>query len=116
MSVFTSRRSHAILAAATAATACALLGPAASAPAAIVFDQDFSSSNNLADYISATPNSGQFNDISTEGQLATVSVANGALVFDMFTVLRRGVRSRFYRLADAPADAARREWLARPER
>jgi hypothetical protein len=83
MSVFTSRRNHAILAAATAATACALLGPATSAPAAIVFDQDFSSSNTLADYVSATPNSGQFNDISTEGELATVSVANGALVFDM---------------------------------
>jgi hypothetical protein len=64
-------------------------------------------------------------DLITPGRVSTlgsvrdnfhdvVAGPEGALVFDMFTVVRRGVGSRFYRLADVPVDAARREWTAEP--
>lgn len=51
--------------------------------AAVVFEQDFNSSTTVGDYVSATPNNGQFNDISADGTNNTVAVTSGALVFDM---------------------------------
>lgn len=39
-----------------------------------LFEQDFSGSSTLANYISATPSNGQFNAISTSGAGATVSI------------------------------------------
>lgn len=38
----------------------------------------------------------------------------GALMLDLFTVVQRGVRSRFHRLDTEPVDGPRREWTARP--
>jgi hypothetical protein len=46
-----------------------------------VFSQDFSSSAVVADYVSATPNTGQFNAISTNGAGTVVSINSGTLQF-----------------------------------
>jgi hypothetical protein len=55
---------------------------AGSSHAAIIFTQDFSANNTLATYINASsPNSGQFNAISTSGAQATVGVNAGVLTF-----------------------------------
>lgn len=59
------------------------LATGSAASAGIVFQQDFSSSNTLGDYISATPNDGQFHDISADGALNTVALSGGHVVFDM---------------------------------
>jgi hypothetical protein len=45
-----------------------------------VFSQNFNSSAVVADYVSATPNNGQFNAIATSGA-ATVSINSGTLEF-----------------------------------
>lgn len=47
-----------------------------------IFTQDFSSSNVVADYVSGTLNSGQFNDISASSSNVAVSINNGALRFN----------------------------------
>lgn len=49
-----------------------------------VFSQDFNSSSILANYISATPNNGQFDLIAAAGT-STVSVSSGALLFNRGT-------------------------------
>ncbi|MEW6703069.1 MAG: T9SS type A sorting domain-containing protein [Bacteroidota bacterium] len=46
-----------------------------------IFNQDFSAGGTTSDYVSATPNSGQWNAISTSGAGTTVSISNNALVF-----------------------------------
>jgi hypothetical protein len=51
--------------------------------AAVVFQQDFSSSATVGDYVSATPNSGQVNDISADGSLSTVNIVGNQLTFSM---------------------------------
>ena len=47
-----------------------------------IFKQDFSTSNFVADYIGSSPNSGQFNDIATNGTNFLTSITNQALRFD----------------------------------
>ena len=47
-----------------------------------VFKQDFSSSNNVSDYVSGTPNSGQFDAISPTVSAVETSITNGALRFN----------------------------------
>lgn len=47
-----------------------------------IFNQDFESSIKLTDYISTTPNSGQFNGITTGQSSLTTSITNGALRFE----------------------------------
>ena len=47
-----------------------------------IFTQDFSSSNVVADYVSGTPDSGQFNDISASSSHVAVWINNGALRFN----------------------------------
>lgn len=51
--------------------------------AAVVFNQDFTSSTSVGSYVSATPNSGQVNDINADGSLSSVSVTGSQLTFDM---------------------------------
>jgi hypothetical protein len=85
----------------------------------------------LVDAAAGVPRTGGFrlrqttDDLITPGRVSTlgthrdnlhdvVAGKDGALVFDMFTVVRRGVASRFHRLGEAPVDAARREWIAQP--
>ena len=46
------------------------------------FTQNFSTSTNVSDYVSATPNSGQFNDIVANSANLTASIQNGALRFN----------------------------------
>src|ERR1035437_5500521 len=46
--------------------------------ASVIFSQDFSGSSTVSDYVSATPNSGQWNAISTSGVGTTVSIAGGS--------------------------------------
>jgi len=53
------------------------------ATAAVVFSQDFSSSAVVGDYVSATPNSGQVNDISADNTLSTVAIVGNELTFNM---------------------------------
>ncbi len=48
----------------------------------VLLDQDFTSSSTVGDFVSATPDAGQFNDISAISG-STVSVANDQLVFDI---------------------------------
>lgn len=43
--------------------------------------QDFSSSSVVSDYVSATPNSGQFNAIGTSGANVTISISRGKLEY-----------------------------------
>jgi hypothetical protein len=52
-----------------------------SAAQAQLFSQDFSSSTVVADYVSATPNNGQFNAISSSGAGTVVSINGGTLQF-----------------------------------
>ncbi|WP_372775100.1 T9SS type A sorting domain-containing protein [Mangrovibacterium sp.] len=47
-----------------------------------LFEQDFSSSTNVSDYVSSIPNSGQFDAISPNGTAVTSSIENGALRFN----------------------------------
>jgi Secretion system C-terminal sorting domain len=47
-----------------------------------LFTQDFSSSTTVADYVSATPNSGQFNAISPTAGNLTTTITDGALRFN----------------------------------
>lgn len=51
------------------------------ARAALIFSQDFNSSTTLGDYISATPNSGQFNAIGSSNGSGVVSAASNMLSF-----------------------------------
>ncbi|WP_418262494.1 T9SS type A sorting domain-containing protein [Flavobacterium faecale] len=46
------------------------------------FTQNFSTSTNVSDYISASPNSGQFSDIVANSANLTASIQNGALRFN----------------------------------
>ncbi len=46
-----------------------------------LFQQNFSSSTTVADYINATPGSGQFNAMTADGAAFTKSITNGALRF-----------------------------------
>jgi hypothetical protein len=55
---------------------------AASSQGAVIFSQDFSTNNTVATYVSSTtPNSGQFNAISSSGVGTVVSVTTGVLTF-----------------------------------
>ncbi|MFK8059611.1 MAG: T9SS type A sorting domain-containing protein [Polaribacter sp.] len=47
-----------------------------------LFNQDFSASTSVLDYISTSPDSGQFNEISRNGSNFTTSITNGALRFN----------------------------------
>ncbi|WP_299059566.1 T9SS type A sorting domain-containing protein [uncultured Polaribacter sp.] len=47
-----------------------------------LFNQDFSGSTTIEDYISTAPNSGQFNEISTNGSNFTTSITNETLRFN----------------------------------
>lgn len=47
-----------------------------------LFNQDFNESTSIEDYISTAPNSGQFNEISTNGTNFTTRITNGALRFN----------------------------------
>ncbi|MEY4384902.1 MAG: hypothetical protein RLY20_185 [Verrucomicrobiota bacterium] len=68
-----------------------------------LFQQDFSTSTNLADYISATaPNSGQFNSISTSGAAVTVAIVSNALQY-VRTSGNSGSFSRTNEFAGPPA-------------
>jgi regulation of enolase protein 1 (concanavalin A-like superfamily) len=51
-------------------------------PSDQVFFQDFSSSTSVASYVSATPNSGQFDNISAEVNAGTWQIVNGELVIN----------------------------------
>jgi hypothetical protein len=62
----------------TTLVAAALAG---SARAQTLFEQDFSGSTTLSSYISATPNSGQWNAIGASGGSVTISVAANNLSF-----------------------------------
>src|SRR5262245_42222596 len=57
---------------------------ASAAQGGTIFQQDFSSSNTVSSYFSATPNSGQFNDIAVNGSV-TVAIPSGALAFTKTT-------------------------------
>lgn len=46
-----------------------------------LFQQDFSSSSLVSDYVSATPNTGQFNAIGSSGGGTTFSISNNALQY-----------------------------------
>ncbi len=46
-----------------------------------LFDQDFSSSTDFTDYVSATPDNGQFNAISSTGAGTVVSINSGTLQY-----------------------------------
>ncbi|HKP86533.1 MAG TPA: signal peptidase I [Blastocatellia bacterium] len=46
----------------------------------LLFQQDFSSSNTVGSYVSATPNNGQFNQITSQGA-SNVAITGGALTF-----------------------------------
>src|SRR3954447_16480831 len=54
---------------------------ATSSSAATIFQQNFSSSSTVSDYVSATPNSGQFNAIGTSNANATIAITSGALAY-----------------------------------
>lgn len=62
-----------------------------------LFVQDFSSSTNVADYVSATPNNGQFNAIGTSGAGTTVSINGGTLQYS-----RTANAGSFSRTTDFP--------------
>jgi hypothetical protein len=49
--------------------------------ASVIFSQDFSAGGTPANYVSSTPNSGQWNAIGVSGSGTTVSIANGALQY-----------------------------------
>ena len=49
--------------------------------ASVIFSQDFSGSSTVSDYVSATPNSGQWNDIATTGSGVSLGIINGALQY-----------------------------------
>lgn len=53
-----------------------------SALQAQIFTQDFSASTTVTDYVSSTPNIGQFNGISPSGSAVSASISNGALRFN----------------------------------
>jgi len=63
------------------AVLCLVSAPLAGIHAQILLDQNFSSSTTLSSYISATPDSGQWNAISTSGAGVTVSTAANNLSF-----------------------------------
>ena len=68
-----------------------------------LFQQDFSSSTNLADYISAaSPNNGQWNAIGTSGAQVTVTATNHDLRFTRGT----GNAGSFSRTTDFPGPPA----------
>jgi hypothetical protein len=46
-----------------------------------LFSQDFSSSSSVSDYVSSTPNSGQFNAVGSSGSGTTVGIVGGALQY-----------------------------------
>ena len=47
-----------------------------------LFQQDFSTSNIVSDYVSTTPTSGQFNGVSSSSSNLTTSIKNGVLSFE----------------------------------
>jgi len=61
----------------------------------VIFSQNFQTSTVLADYISASPNSGQWNAISSSGANATISAAANNLSFT-----RSGNAASFSRTTD----------------
>lgn len=63
-----------------------------------LFSQDFSSSSNVADYVSAMPNNGQFNSISSTGTGTTVSIESGTLQYARTTA--SGSAAAFSRTTD----------------
>ena len=58
-----------------------ILSCASVCQANVIFSQDFSSSSIVSDYVNATPNSGQWNAISTSGAGTTVSIAGGSMQY-----------------------------------
>lgn len=60
-----------------------------------LFIQDFSGSNTVTDYISATPNNMQFNSISSSGSGSTISITDESLTFT-----RTGNACSFARTSD----------------
>jgi hypothetical protein len=50
--------------------------------ASVIFSQDFSGSSTLSAYVSPTPSSGQWNDLTTAGSGVSVGIVNGALQYD----------------------------------
>ena len=69
--------------------------------ASVIFSQDFSGSSTVSDYVSATPNSGQWNAISTSGVGTTVSIAGGSCntptmvqMLDLSLAIRTSVQRR----------------------
>lgn len=46
-----------------------------------IFSQDFSASTSVLDYVSSTPNTGQFNGVSPNGDALSVSINDGSLRF-----------------------------------
>lgn len=79
------------------AIACGFLLSTALSPAQL-FQEDFSSSTVLADYISTSPNNGQWNAIGSSGAQVTVSTANNNLRFTRGT----GNAGSFSRTTDFP--------------
>lgn len=73
-----------------------------SKPSASHFLQDFSASTVVADYVSATPNSGQFNAIGSTGAAMLVSINGGSLQYDR-TGGNSGSYSRTTDFAPTPA-------------
>jgi hypothetical protein len=53
--------------------------------AAVIFSQDFNSSSTVVDYVSATPNSSQYNAIGASGAGTTLGITSGALTFSRTT-------------------------------
>jgi len=48
---------------------------------AVIFSQNFSSSTNVASYVGAPPNNGQFDQLARDGVNVTISITGGALTF-----------------------------------
>ena len=65
--------------------------------------QDFSSSSVVSDYVSATPNSGQFNAIGTSGANVTISISSGKLEY-VRTTANVGSFSRNTDFSPSPLD------------
>lgn len=80
-----------------AALVCIFMSGAAQAQ---LFVQNFSSSTNVADYVSTTPNNGQFNAIGTAGAATTVSINGGTLQYTRTSAT--GSAGTFSRTTDFP--------------
>src|SRR5438128_2532075 len=58
-----------------------MIAAAGAARGTLIFDQNFNSSGTVSDYVSATPDSHQFNAISSSGAGTVVSISGGALSY-----------------------------------